>query len=262
VAANKNDCSISAWFTMDGNGFSLQWSRRLPGPLSRCAILERRDRQRAIEEMPMNGPNPAERYPLGQITQLGFLKNFITRENIVVGDYTYYDDPEGPGRFENNVLYHFPFVGDKLIIGKYGAIAKDVRFIMNGANHKTAGFSTYPFWIFKRGWESAQPEVGELPYKGDTVIGNDVWLGYDALIMPGVKIGHGAIVASRAVVTTRVAPYAIVAGNPAQELMRRYPEETIRRLLKIAWWDWPVEKVTRHLPLIVGADIDALERAE
>jgi len=210
----------------------------------------------------MNGPDPDEKHPMAGFPQVGFLKNFITRDNIVVGDYSYYDDPAGPERFESNVLYHYPFLGDKLIIGRYCAIAKDVRFLMNGANHKTAGLSTYPFGIFGQGWEAARPKPGELPYKGDTVVGNDVWIGYEALIMPGVKIGDGAVVASHAVVTGRVAPYAVVAGNPAVELMRRFPEEAIRRLQKIAWWNWSAEKVTRNLELIVGADLDALERAD
>jgi len=211
--------------------------------------------------MRMFGPNPEDKYPMAGFPQVGFLKNFIQSDRILIGDYTYYDDPEGPENFERNVLYHYPFTGDRLVIGKYCAIAKNVRFIMNGANHKTSGFSTYPFGIFGNGWEPAIPEKGALPYKGDTVIGNDVWLGYDTLIMPGVRIGHGAIIASRSVVVSRVAPYAVVAGNPATELMRRFPEDVILRLLKLAWWDWPVEKVTRRLPLIVGGDIEALEQA-
>jgi virginiamycin A acetyltransferase len=214
------------------------------------------------EEKPMIGPDPREKHPMAGFPQVGFLRNFIKSDRILVGDYTYYDDPEGPENFEKNVLYHYSFTGDRLIIGRYCAIAKNVRFIMNGANHKTSGISTFPFSIFGHGWERVIPKEGELPCKGDTVVGNDVWLGYDSLIMPGVRIGHGAIVASRSVVASRVAPYAVVAGNPAQELMRRFPEEAIKRLLAIAWWNWPVEKVSRHLHLIVGGDIDALERAE
>jgi virginiamycin A acetyltransferase len=146
--------------------------------------------------------------------QVCFIKNTIKGPNIEVGDYTYYDDPEDAAGFERNVLYHFPFIGDKLIIGKFCAIARGVKFIMNGANHQTSGFSTYPFFIFGNGWESAAPAPGSLPYKGDTVIGNDVWIGYEALLMPGVKVGNGAIIAARSVVTTDVPDYAVVGGNP------------------------------------------------
>nr|WP_212747570.1 CatB-related O-acetyltransferase [Fodinibius saliphilus] len=145
--------------------------------------------------------------------QVGYLKNYINNEQIIVGDYTYYDDPEGPENFEDNVLYHFPFIGDKLIIGKFCAIAAKTKFIMNGANHKMSGFSTYPFQIFGNGWEKVMPKEGELPYKGDTVVGNDVWIGYNATIMPGVTIGNGAAVASKSVVSKDVAPYSIVAAT-------------------------------------------------
>lgn len=136
----------------------------------------------------MNGPDPFDPHPLPGFPQVCFIKNTVTNPNIVIGDYTYYDDPDGAENFERNVLYHFPFIGDKLVIGKFCALARGVKFIMNGANHKTSGISTYPFYIFGKGWESAMPAPGDLPYKGDTVIGNDVWIGYEALIMPGVKI--------------------------------------------------------------------------
>lgn len=178
--------------------------------------------------------------------------------NIIIGDFTYYDDPEDSENFERNVLYHFPFIGDKLIMGKFCAIARGVQFIMNGANHNMAGFSTFPFYIFGNGWETAQPQAGDLPYKGDTVIGNDVWMGYQALIMPGVKIGNGAIISSRSVVTSDVPAYSIVGGNPARVIRQRFTDETISRLEKLAWWDWPVEKITQNLPAIISADIEAL----
>lgn len=207
----------------------------------------------------MNGPNPADKEPMQGFPQVGFLKNFISSENIIVGDYTYYDDPKGPARFEDNVLYHFPFIGDKLIIGKFCAIARDTRFIMNGANHKTSGFSTYPFQIFANGWEKVMPKEGELPYKGDTEIGNDVWIGYEATIMPGIKIGSGAIVASKSVVTRDVPPYSIVGGNPAKPIKYRFDETTIAALLELAWWDWSAAKITAHLDAIVGCDIHSLQ---
>ena len=207
------------------------------------------------------GPNPNDREPMKGFPQVGFLKNFITRENIIVGDYTYYDDPAGPERFESNVLYHFDFIGDKLIIGKFCAIAKDVKFIMNGANHQVSGFSTYPFYIFGNGWEKAAPNPEDLPFKGNTCIGNDVWIGYNATIMPGVKIGHGAIVASQSVVTKDVPPYAVVGGNPATVIKLRFEQDVIDKLVTIAWWDWPIEKITQHLHAIAGADLSQLKQA-
>jgi virginiamycin A acetyltransferase len=191
--------------------------------------------------------------------QVCFIKNTLENPNIVVGDYTYYDDPEDSEGFERNVLYHYPFIGDKLILGKFCAIARGARFIMNGANHKLSGISTYPFQIFGHGWEKVMPQLSDLPYKGDTVVENDVWIGYEALIMPGVRIGNGAIVSSRAVVTRDVAPYTIVGGNPAAPIKSRFSAEIVARLLAIAWWDWPVERITKHLDLIVAADVDALE---
>ncbi|HDE1582954.1 TPA: Vat family streptogramin A O-acetyltransferase [Klebsiella pneumoniae] len=178
--------------------------------------------------------------------------------NIIIGDYTYYDDPEDSENFERNVLYHFPFIGDKLIIGKFCAIAKGVQFIMNGANHKLSGFSTFPFYIFGNGWEKSMPQPGDLPFKGDTVIGNDVWIGYKALIMPGVKIGNGAIISSRSVVTSDVPAYAVVGGNPAKVIKKRFPDETIEALENLAWWDWPVDKITQNLNVIMSNDLGAL----
>ncbi|MCB8890236.1 Vat family streptogramin A O-acetyltransferase [Vreelandella malpeensis] len=209
----------------------------------------------------MKGPNPDDKAPMKGFPQVGYLKNNITSENIIVGDYTYYDDPQGPERFEANVLYHFPFIGDKLIIGKFCAIAKDVTFIMNGANHKTSGFSTYPFQIFGQGWEKVMPEAGELPYKGDTEIGHDVWIGLEATLMPGVKVGHGAIIASKSVVVADVPAYSVVGGNPAKVIKYRFDENTISELLEIAWWNWSAEKITAQLEAIVGCDLGALRRA-
>ena len=191
-----------------------------------------------------------------------FIRNTTKNPNIVVGDYTYYDDPEHSEDFERNVLYHYPFIGDKLIIGKFCALAEGVRFIMNGANHKLSGFSTYPFSIFGNGWEQVMPKPEELPYKGDTVVGNDVWIGYRALILPGVRIGNGAIVAAGAVVTRDVPPYTVVGGNPASPIRPRFPEETVRALLDIAWWNWDADKITRNLAAIVSADLEALRGAQ
>lgn len=210
----------------------------------------------------MHGPSPEEPHPMAGFPQVGFLKPLIKNPNIVVGEYSYYDDPEGPDQFEAKcVLYHFPFIGDKLVIGKYCALARGVRFIMNGANHKISGVSTYPFYIFGNGWESAAPQPGDMPYKGDTVIGNDVWLGYDVLVMPGVTIGDGAMIAARSVVVSDVPAYSVVGGNPARVIKQRFPDEVVNDLLAIKWWDWPVEKITRNLPFIVGAEVASLKKA-
>jgi virginiamycin A acetyltransferase len=210
----------------------------------------------------MHGPDPMTPHPMTGFPQVGFLKPLLKNPNVVVGEYTYYDDPDGPEHFEAKcVLYHFDFVGDRLVIGKFCALARGVKFIMNGANHKVSGFSTFPFFIFGNGWEAVMPQPGDLPYKGDTVVGNDVWVGYDALVMPGVKIGDGAIVAARSVVTRDVPQYSVVGGNPASVVKQRFPDAVAAELLAIRWWDWPVEKITKNLPAIVGADLDALRSA-
>lgn len=208
----------------------------------------------------MHGPSPENPHPMDGFSQICFIKNTVSNPNIVIGDYSYYDDPEDSENFERNVLYHFPFIGDKLIIGKFCAIARGVRFIMNGANHKISGLSTYPFQIFGSGWEKVTPEPGDLPYKGDTVIGNDVWLGYEALIMPGVHIGNGAIVSSRSVVVSDVPAYSVVGGNPARVIRTRFEPDVVEGLEDLAWWDWPVDKITAHLQLIVGGNVQALAR--
>jgi virginiamycin A acetyltransferase len=207
----------------------------------------------------MQGPNPSLRHPLPGAERLGFLKNFVTRPTIEVGDYTYYDDPAGPERFEENVLYHFDFIGDRLIIGRFCSIAAETRFIMNGGNHATTWFTTFPFPIFGNGWERATPD--SWPNKGDTVVGNDVWIGYGSTIMPGVNIGHGAIIATGSVVVRDVDPFAIVGGNPATPIRYRFDEPTRDTLLAIAWWDWGPEKLTRNVEAICSADLDALRAA-
>ncbi len=207
-------------------------------------------------------PAASNPHPMAGFPQICFIANTVRNPQIEIGAYTYYDDPENSEDFERNVLYLFPFVGDRLVIGKFCAIARGVRFIMNGANHKMSGFSTYPFNIFGDGWERVTPDQSEYPYRGDTVVGNDVWLGYEALIMPGVRIGDGGIVASRSVVTSDVAPYTIVGGNPAHPLKQRFPDDVISALLEIRRWDWDVEKISRNLEAIVGANLEKLRTAE
>lgn len=199
---------------------------------------------------------------MADFPQVCFIKNTVTNPNIQIGDYTYYDDPEDSENFERNVLYHYPFIGDKLIIGKFCAVAPGVKFIMNGANHKLTGFSTYPFSIFGNGWEKVMPKPGDLPFKGDTVVGNDVWIGFDSLIMPGIRIGDGAIVAARSVVTQDIPAYSIVGGNPAKLIRQRFSPEITSALLGIGWWNWDIAKITRNLGCIVSADITALRQAE
>lgn len=201
-------------------------------------------------------PSADERFPIPHATRTCYLKNIIKNPQIVVGDYTYYDDPESVNNFEKNVLYLFDFMQDKLIIGKFCQIGSGVRFIMNGALHDLKGFSTYPFKAFGKAWGSAPMNP---PYKGNTVVGNDVWIGNNATIMPGVTIGDGAIVGTNAVVTKNVDPYTIVAGNPARVIRKRFDDETRTLLLKIAWWDWPIEKITQHLHLITSGNTEKLK---
>jgi virginiamycin A acetyltransferase len=210
----------------------------------------------------MYGADPTEKHPMKGFPQICFIRNTVSNPNITIGDYTYYDDPEDSENFERNVLYHFPFIGDRLIIGKFCALARGIKFIMNGANHKLNGFSTYPFYIFGNDWETATPEPGDLPYKGDTVIGNDVWIGYEAVLMPGVTVGNGAIIAAKSVVVSDVPPYAIVGGNPARLIRQRFGNDLVEALLAIAWWNWDIGKITRNLDKIVAADIQALRDCE
>jgi virginiamycin A acetyltransferase len=206
-----------------------------------------------------NIPSPDNKYPLENQTSLVYLKNIIKNSNIIIGDYTYYHDFENPENFEKNVLYHFDFNNDKLIIGKFCSIASDVKFIMNGGNHRTDWFTNYPFPIFGNGWETAMPD--SWPSKGDTIVGNDVWIGYNATIMPGICIGNGAIIGAQSVVTRNVEPYSIVGGNPAKEIRKRFDESIIQELLEICWWDWEIEKITRNIKAICGGDIQALRQA-
>jgi len=201
----------------------------------------------------MKGPDKDEVYPLKGYKKLCFLKNIIEAPNIVVGDYTYYDDFEEVDNFKKNVKYLFDFTGDQLIIGKFCMIASGVKFIMNGGNHLTDAVSTYPFAIFGNGWEKAMN--GKFyPYKGDTLIGNDVWIGHNATIMAGVQIGDGAIIATNATVTKDVRPYAVVGGNPAREIKRRFDDEKIAHLLDLKWWDWDIDKITENIEILTGND--------
>ena len=217
-------------------------------------------------EAPMQAPtfpDPMRVHPLPAHPRVVFLKPIVDHPMITVGDYSYYDDPVEPERFvEKCVLHHYDFLGDRLVVGRFTAIASGVRFMMNGANHAMTGLSTFPFQIFGHGWEEGF-DFGTIRagLKGDTVVGNDVWIGTEAMIMPGVTIGDGAIVAARSVVTADVPPYAVVGGNPARVIRSRFSVEEVARLLAVAWWNWPVETITANLAAIRGNDIAALERA-
>lgn len=199
----------------------------------------------------MQGPDSNTLFPLAHYDRLCFLKNLVKNPNIQVGAYTYYDDFSDVHNFEKNVKYHFDFIGDKLVIGKFCMIASDVTFIMNGANHLSEAISSYPFAIFGHGWENAM-EGKTYPSKGDTVIGNDVWIGYRATIMPGVKIGDGAIIAATATVTKDVAPYTIVGGNPAKMIRKRFSDQQIEELLALKWWDKDIDWITKNLSWLTG----------
>ncbi|MCF8261937.1 MAG: CatB-related O-acetyltransferase [Melioribacteraceae bacterium] len=206
----------------------------------------------------MQIPDKNSVFPLEDYTRLCFLKNIIKNPNIIVGDYTYYDDFEDVNNFEKNVKYHFDFVGDKLIIGKFCMIASNVTFIMNGANHLSDSISSFPFAIFGKDWSNAM-DGKSYPTKGNTVIGNDVWIGFNATIMPGIKIGDGAIIATNATVTKDVAPYSIVGGNPAKQIKSRFSENEIEHLLKIKWWDWDMEKITKNVDRLTSGNVKEIQ---
>lgn len=201
--------------------------------------------------------SPLTTFPLPHYDRLCFLKNVVKNPQIEVGDYTYYDDFATVENFEKNVRYLFDFVGDKLIIGKFCQIASDVTFIMNGANHLTDAVSTFPFAIFGEEWSGAM-DGRAYPSRGNTMIGNDVWIGYGATIMPGVTVGDGAIIATKSIVTRDVPPYTIVGGNPAREIRKRFSDAETKRLQELRWWDWPVEKITENLSALTGNAVSAL----
>ena len=198
-------------------------------------------------------------HPIDGQERVVFLKPLVRSPTIDVGEYTYYDSPDDPTAFERDaVLYGFG--PERLIIGRFCAIAAEVRFLMPGANHADLGPSTYPFGVFGAGWADTMDLVMSAPSRGDTVVGHDVWLGYSALVLPGVRIGHGAVVAAASVVAGDVPPYAVVAGNPARVIRSRFPEEDVARLLRAAWWDWPIDLVTEHARTIMAGTAADLER--
>lgn len=202
-------------------------------------------------------------YPRTGDRETVYLKNVVTDPGIIVGDFTIYNDfVHDPRQFEeNNVLYHYPINHDKLKIGKFCSIACGAKFLFNSANHTVKSLSTYPFPIFFEAWGLDVRDITSAwDNKGDIVIGNDVWIGYEAVIMAGVTIGDGAIIGTRAVVTKDVPPYTIVGGVPARQIRKRFSEDMIAYLLDLKWWDWPIEKISENIEFIKSADLEKLKK--
>jgi len=199
-------------------------------------------------------PDPNQKYPIPGYEREIYVKPTITNPNIIIGDFTYIADRE----FESHVTHHYAFIGDRLIIGKFCQIAAGVEFVMNGANHQMNAVSTFPFYTLE-GWNMEAPTMADLPLKGDTVIGCDVWIGQNAVILPGVHIGDGAIIGANSVVGSDVAPYSIVAGNPARELRKRFDDELIDLMLRFRWWDKPIDEINTLIPLLTCSDLDRVK---
>ncbi len=198
----------------------------------------------------MKKPDPNAIHPIVGYDKEIYAKPTIRNPNIVVGDFTYIADSE----FESHVTHHYEWLGDKLIIGKFCQIAAGVQFVMNGANHQMNSLSTFPFYTLE-GWEMKPPALELLPFKGDTIIGNDVWIGQNAVILPGVHIGDGAIIGANSVVGSNVAPYTIVVGNPARTLRKRFDDELIELMLRFKWWDRSIEEINHLIPLLTNSDL-------
>lgn len=202
----------------------------------------------------INKPDPNIIYPVPNINTVTYVKPTIKNPNIIVGDFTYFSDVD----FENHVTHHYDFYGDKLIIGKFCQIAKDVTFIMNGANHQMNAVSTFPFYIFE-GWRQSAPTLDNMPTKGDTIVGNDIWIGQNSTILPGVQIGDGAIIGANSVVGNDVEPYSIVVGNPAKLVRKRFDDELIGIMLQLKWWNLPVEQINRLIPVLSNSNLNEVK---
>ena len=202
----------------------------------------------------MTAPNPNTVHPIAGYDKEIYVKPTIKNPNIIVGDFTYIADSE----FESHVTHHYDFIGDKLIIGKFCQIAAGVEFVMNGANHQMNAVSTFPFYTLE-GWKMNPPATSDMPFKGDTVIGNDVWIGQNATILPGVHIGDGAIIGANSVVGSNVEPYTIVVGNPAKTLRYRFDEELTELLLEFKWWDKPIEEINELIPILTSSDLEKVK---
>jgi len=199
-------------------------------------------------------PNPNTVHPIAGYDKEIYVKPTIKNPNIIVGDFTYIADSE----FESHVTHHYDFIGDKLIIGKFCQIAAGVEFVMNGANHQMNAVSTFPFYTLE-GWNMKPPAKSDMPFKGDTVIGNDVWIGQNTTILPGVHIGDGAIIGANSVVASDVEPYSIVVGNPAKLIRYRFDGELTSLLLKFKWWDKPVEEINALIPVLTNSDLECVK---
>lgn len=199
-------------------------------------------------------PNPYNVHPIPGYTAEIYVKPTINNPNIIVGDFTYIADTE----FVKHVTHHYAFNGDKLIVGKFCQIASGVEFVMNGANHQMNAVSTFPFYTLE-GWNMGAPKMEDLPMKGDTIIGNDVWIGQNAVILPGVHIGDGAIIGAYSVVGRSVPPYTIVIGNPAKELRKRFDEELIEMMLQWKWWDKPIEEIDALIPILTNSNLQIVK---
>ncbi|WP_016907862.1 CatB-related O-acetyltransferase [Streptomyces xiaopingdaonensis] len=202
----------------------------------------------------MPPPDPAQLHPTTRpdLTNVVFLANQVTSELIEVGEFTYYDDEGWRGPFETtNVLYNYG--PQALRIGRFCAIGPGTQFLMPSGQHPMIGPSTYPFTMFGQEWtDNTLDTFTAVPATGNTIVGNDVWFGRESVVMPGVTIGHGAVVAAHSVVTKDIEPYAVVGGNPAGVIRHRYTPEDVQQLLEACWWDWPIEAVTRHAATIMG----------
>ena len=196
-------------------------------------------------------PDPNVLHPINGYDKEIYIKPAVTSPNIIVGDFSYIADSD----FESHVTHHYEWLGDKLIIGKFCQIASGVEFVMNGANHQMNAVSTFPFFTLE-GWDMAPPANKDMPLKGDTVIGNDVWIGQNAVILPGVHIGDGAIIGANSIVGSNVEPYTIVVGNPARVLRKRFDDELISLLLTFRWWDKSIEEINELIPLLTCSDIE------
>ena len=199
-------------------------------------------------------PNPNMVHPIPGYDKEIYVKPTIKNSNIIVGDFTYIADSE----FESHVTHHYEWNGDKLIIGKFCQIAAGVEFVMNGANHQMNAVSTFPFYTLE-GWDMKPPAASDMPLKGDTVIGNDVWIGQNAVILPGVHIGDGAIIGANSIVGSDVSPYTIVAGNPAKEIRKRFDDELIQLMLDFKWWNKSVEEINQLIPLLTSSNLEKVK---
>ena len=201
-----------------------------------------------------NKPNPDAIFPVPGIKSVTYVKPNINSPNIIVGDFTYFSDTD----FDKHVLHHYDFYKDKLIIGKFCQIASGVNFIMNGANHQMNAASTFPFYIFE-GWNQQIPPLSEMPNKGDTIIGNDVWIGQNSVILPGVHIGDGAIIGMNSVAGSDIEPYSIAVGNPCKQIKKRFDDELIDILLKLKWWDLPIEEINKLIPILSCSNLNKVK---